>query len=133
MADRENGVQVGGDEARVGPDAVDEPPVLALDVDDQGLAGCERRIGLERRSCRPCATRRVSVANRPKISSPTRAQIVGRDAQPGEVDRRVGGAAADIQDQLVDRDQLAGAWQVVERRAKMVGHHQARADDRVRW
>ena len=52
-----------------------------------------------------------------------------RDAQPGEVDGRVGGAAADVQDQLVDRDQLAGPGQVIERRADMVGHHQPGADD----
>ena len=31
----------------VGADAVDEPPVLAPDVDDQGLAGGELRIDLE--------------------------------------------------------------------------------------
>ena len=35
----EHGVEIGGDEARVGADAVDEPPVLAPDVDDQRLAG----------------------------------------------------------------------------------------------
>ena len=70
------------------------------------------------------------MANRPKMSSPTRAQIAARDAQPGEVDGRVGRAAADIQDQLVDRDQLAGPGQMVERRADMVGHDQPGTDDR---
>ena len=32
-----------------------------------------------------------------------------RHAEPGEVDRGVGGAAADVEHQLVDRDQLAGS------------------------
>ena len=56
----------------------------------------------------PCATS-VSVANRPKTSSPTLPQIDDADAQPRQVHRRVGRAAADVQDQLVDRDQLARA------------------------
>ena len=46
----QHGVEVGGDEARVGPDAVDEPPVLSPDVDDQGLAGRQR--GVDRRAQR---------------------------------------------------------------------------------
>ncbi len=53
----------------------------------------------------------------------------GRDPQPGEVDRRVGGSAADVQHQLVDRDQLAGPGQMVKRRAEMVGHDQPSTDD----
>ena len=55
-----------------------------------------------------------------------------RDPQPCEVDRRVGGAAADVQNQLVDRDQLAGPGQVVQRRAKMVRHHEPGANNRGR-
>ena len=54
----------------------------------------------------------------------------GRHAQPGEVDRRVGGAAADVQDQLVDSDQLSGSGQMIQRGAKMIGHDEARANDR---
>ena len=110
------------------PTRVDEPPVLAPDVDDQGLAGGKLRIDLERR--------RVDLVSPEGLGGEPAEDVVAdagadrrRDAQPGEVDRRVGGAAADVQDQLVDRDQLAGSGQVVERRANMVGHDQPGAND----
>ena len=45
----ENGVQIGGDKTRIGTDAVDEPPIFAADVHDQGLARRQRAIDHERR------------------------------------------------------------------------------------
>ena len=117
----EHGVEVGGDEARVGADAVDEPPILAPDVDDQGLAGRQLGVDHERAGIDPARLERLG--GEPAEDVVADAGADGRrDAQPGEVDRRVGGAAADVQDQLVDRDQLAGPRQVIDRRAEMVGH-----------
>ena len=50
-------------------------------------------------------------------------------AQPRQVDRRVGGAAADVEHQLIDRDQLTGPRQVRNGGAQVVGHDQAGTDD----
>ena len=51
------------------------------------------------------------------------------DPQPSEVDGRVGRPAADVQEQVVHRDQLAGPGKVVQRRGDVVGDHQSCADD----
>ena len=67
----EDDVQIGGGEARIGAHAVDEPTVLAPHVDDQSLAGRELLIDQKRACVHGCSWRN-SVANRPKMSSPTR-------------------------------------------------------------
>jgi hypothetical protein len=43
------------------------------------------------------------------------------DSQAGEIHRRIGGAAADIQDQVVDGHELTRLGQVVQRWANMIG------------
>ena len=109
----EHGVEVGGDEARVGADAVDEPPILAADVDDQRLAG--RQLAVDHERAGVDLVRLERLGGEPAEDVVADAGADGRrDAQPGEVDRRVGGAAADVQHQLIDRDQLAGPRQVIE-------------------
>ena len=103
----ENGVEIGGDEAGVGADAVDESTIFTADVHDQGLAGGKLAVDHERAG--------VDLARLERLGGEPAEDIVadaGADgrphAEPREVDRRVGGAAADIEHQLVDRDELAG-------------------------
>ena len=51
------------------------------------------------------------------------------DAQPGEVHGGVGGSAADVENKLIDRDELARARQASDRRRQMIDDHHARAGD----
>ena len=74
----------------------------------------------------------VSVAKRPKMSSPTRAQTAARDAEPGEIDGGVGGPAADVQDQLVDRRPARRTAANDRAAARVVGDDQAGTDDGAR-
>ena len=52
------------------------------------------------------------------------------DAQPGQVDRGVGGAAADVEDQLVDRHEFARAGQAGDGRGHVIDDDHPRAGDR---
>ena len=69
------------------------------------------------------------MANRPKMSSPTRAQTAAVTPSRARSTAVLAAPPPMFKHQLVDRDQLAGPGQVVERRAEMVGHHQPGADD----
>ena len=51
------------------------------------------------------------------------------DAQPGEIHGGVGGSAADVENKLIDRDELARARQASDRRRQMIDDHHARAGD----
>ena len=125
----EHGVEVLGDESSVGPHGVDEAAILAPHVDDQGLAG--------RLAWRPIFSAEQSTPWRTeRLGGETSEDVVAdpgtdrrADPQPGEVDGRVGRPAADVQDQVVHGDQLAGPRQVVERRGDVVGDDQSGTDD----
>ena len=117
------------DEAVVGAEGVDEPAVLAPDVDDQRLAG---RAG-RGRSARPGQSTplaaSVSAANRPKTSSPTRPQIAARTPSRA---RSTAALAApppmfSTRSSAITSSPAAGRWSIGG--AEVVGHDQPGADD----
>ena len=120
----EHGVEIGGDEARVGADAVDEPPIFAADVDDQRLAGGELADRPSARGCRPCALagsrwrtgrrcRRRRGRRRPP-RTPSRARSTAVLAAPPPM--------FSTSSSTVTSSPASGRWS--KRRAEMVGHDQ---------
>ena len=125
---RQGGVEVVDGEPGVRPEGVDEPAVLPPDVDDQGLAGRQAGVDPQGPDVDPLAGQRLRREPAEDVVADLAADRRA-DAEPGEGHRRVTGAAADVQDQLVGLDQLPGGRQVVDRRAEVIGHDHPGADD----
>ena len=98
----EHGVEVRGDEARVGADAVDESAIFTADVHDQRLAG--RKLGVDHERAGVDRARLERLGREPAEDVVADPGADGRPhAQPREVNRGVGGATADIEDELSQR------------------------------
>ena len=98
-------VQVGGGEVEVGADGVDEPPVLAADVHDQRLAGLALGVDLQGVDIHAVGDERLGgEPAKDVVAHPGTDRHA--DAQPCQVDRRVGRPAADVEHQVIDRHEL---------------------------
>ena len=122
-------VEVGGGEVEVGADGVDESAVLAADVDDQGLAGLT--LGVDRSAVDIHAVGHERLGGEPAEDVVAHAGTDRHaDAQPRQVDRRVGRPAADVEHQVIDRHELPRAGQPGNRGSHMVDDDHPRAGDR---
>ena len=123
----EQGVEVGGGQGPVRAEGMDEAAVLALDVDDEGLARSPTRVDAEETDVDAPVSQGVGHESAEDVVADPAADRRG-DAELGQGHRGVRGAAADVQDEVVGLDELAGGRDVVNRRAQVVGDEDPRAD-----
>ena len=124
----ENLVDVRGGEFEVGSHGVNEPAILASHVDDQRLAGRAARVDAQGLDVHTVSHQGFGGKTSQDVVADTGADG-DTDAQPGEVHGGVGGSAADVENKLIDRDELARARQASDRRRQMIDDHHARARD----
>ena len=104
----EHAVEIAGDETGIRAEGVDEPPILATHVHDQGLARGTGGVDLHRRHVDPVGHHRLR--GEPTEDILAHAGADGdADPQPGQVDGGIGGSSADVEQELIDRHQLPRA------------------------
>src|SRR5262249_33456143 len=119
---------VPGAEFGVGAEDVNEAAVLPRPVDDHRLAGLGRVAVPDQRDVHARFPQQSGDDTTEDIAADA-ADHGGRDTHLGEIDGGVGRTAADGQEHAVGHDELAGGGQMGDRRADMVGNHDAGAKD----
>ena len=121
-------VQVGRGEIKVGAGGVDEPAVLAPDVEDQGLAGRPPRADFQGLDVHSVGDEGLGGEPAQDVVADPGTDRDGR-SQPRQVDGGVGRPAADVEDELIDRHKLTRAGQPGDGRGDVVDDDHPRAHD----
>lgn len=113
-------------EDAIGPQRVNEPPVLTFHIDDQRAGGADPSHFADALHAHSggCQSFADELTERVSPDAPDHAD---GNTEPGQTHRHIRGAAADRQGQLVGQQQFAGARHMVDWSAKVVGHQNAGA------
>lgn len=126
---RQRPVEVVDRQSLVRAKRVDEPAILAFHVDNQALAGGPDGVNAQllgvdaiRFECFGDITPEEVIPHSPADGRP--------DTKLAQDHRRVRGAAADVENQLIRLDELSRAREMRDRRTEVIGHDHPSADDR---
>lgn len=122
-------VDIRGMEFAVRPQRVNEPAILATDIDDERLTGGPTRIGAQGLYAHAVSDQGLSGETTEDIVTDTCADG-DIHSQPGQVNGCIGGSAADVENEPIDRNELSRARHPSDRRRQMIDDHHARTGNR---